>query len=97
MTASKRRKRKRGGFVLAQLRLPGPPAKRRGSAVLGAVRRPSWKVVGLAGVAGVAATGVIVARNRRAQAPLEPDELRERLRGRLAEVDTRPDGSGQPA
>jgi hypothetical protein len=95
MTASKRRRRRRGGSVLAQLRLPGPPAKRRRSAVLGVVRRPSWKVVGLAGVAGVAATGVVVARNRRAQAPLEPDELRERLRGRLAEVDTRPDRSGQ--
>lgn len=87
-TASKHRKRKRGGSVLAQLRLPSPPAKRRSSGVLGAVKRPSWKVVGLAGVAGVAATGVVVARNRRAQAPLEPDELRERLRGRLAEVDT---------
>ncbi len=87
MTASKRRKRKRGRCVLAQLKLPGPTAKRRRSAVLGAVKRPSWKVIGLAGVAGVAATGVVVARNRRAQAPLEPDELRERLRRRLAEVD----------
>jgi len=87
MTASKRRKRSCGASVLAQLRPPGTPAKRRGAAVLGAVKRPSWKVIGLAGVAGVAATGVVVARNRRAQAPLEPDQLRERLRGRLAEVD----------
>jgi hypothetical protein len=94
ITASKRRKRKRGGSKLAQLRLPSPPAKRRSSRVPGAVKRPSWKVVGLAGVAGVAATGVVIARNRRAQAPLEPDELRERLRGRLAEVDNRSPGGG---
>lgn len=48
--------------------------------------RPSWKLLGLAGVAGVAATGVVVARRRRAHVELEPDELRERLRARLAEV-----------
>ena len=46
--------------------------------------RPSWKLLGLAGVAGVAATGVVVARNRRAQRDVEPDELRERLHERLA-------------
>jgi len=48
--------------------------------------RPPWKLLGLAGVAGVAATGVVVARNRRAHVDLEPDELRERLRARLAAV-----------
>jgi hypothetical protein len=46
--------------------------------------RIPWKVVGLAGLAGVAATGVVVARNRRAQRDYEPDELRERLHERLA-------------
>lgn len=46
--------------------------------------KPSWKLVGLAGVAGVAATGVVVARNRRAHSDLAPDELRERLHERLA-------------
>jgi hypothetical protein len=45
-----------------------------------------WKLVGLAGLAGVAATGAVVARNRRAQRQYDPEELRERLRGRLAEV-----------
>ncbi|MEA2191160.1 MAG: hypothetical protein QOI73_1281 [Solirubrobacteraceae bacterium] len=50
------------------------------------VKRPSWKLVGLAGIAGVAATGVVVARNRRAQQELAPDELRERLHERLAAV-----------
>lgn len=48
--------------------------------------RIPWKVVGMAGVAGVAATGVVVARKRRAHVEYEPDELRERLRARLAEV-----------
>ena len=48
--------------------------------------RPPWKLLGLAGVAGVAATGVAVARKRRAHVELEPDELRERLRARLAAV-----------
>jgi hypothetical protein len=45
--------------------------------------RVPWKVLGLAGVAGVAATGVVVARKRRAHAEYDPDELRERLHGRL--------------
>jgi hypothetical protein len=57
--------------------------------------RIPWKAVGLAGVAGVAATGVIVARRRRAHRDLDPDELRERLHRRLAEID--PDGRGAPA
>lgn len=55
--------------------------------------RIPWKLVGLAGVAGVAATGVAVARKRRAQEDLTPEELRERLRRRLAEV---PAGDAQP-
>ena len=48
--------------------------------------RVPWKVIGLAGVAGVAATGVVVARKRRAHQDYEPDELRERLHSRLSEV-----------
>ena len=54
-----------------------------------------WKLLGLAGIAGVAATGVVIARRRRAQADLDPDELRERLRARLAEV--RQDGHAPDA
>ena len=42
--------------------------------------------MGLAGLAGVAATGVVVARRRRAQRDYDPQELRERLHSRLAEV-----------
>jgi hypothetical protein len=48
--------------------------------------RPSWKLIGLAGLAGVAATGVVVARKRRAQREYDPDELRDRLHRRLAEA-----------
>jgi hypothetical protein len=48
--------------------------------------RVPWKVLGLAGVAGVAATGVVIARRRRPQRAYDPDELRERLHRRLQEV-----------
>jgi hypothetical protein len=50
--------------------------------------RIPWKIVGLAGLAGVAATGVVVARRRRTERTYTPDELRARLRQRLAEVST---------
>jgi hypothetical protein len=62
--------------------------------------RMRWKVVGLAGLAGVAATGVGVARKRRGQRDYQPDELRERLHRRLAEVspdDRPPAGPAGPA
>lgn len=45
-----------------------------------------WKLLGLAGAAGVAATGAVVARNRRPQSDYTPDELRDRLRERLQQV-----------
>ena len=50
------------------------------------MRRPPWKLIGLAGLAGVAATGAVVARKRRAHAAYDPDELRDRLHRRLAEA-----------
>jgi len=59
--------------------------------------RIPWKLVGLAGVAGVAATGVVIARRRRAQREYDPAELRERLHRRLAEVQARADASSPPA
>jgi hypothetical protein len=49
--------------------------------------RPSWKLIGMAGLAGVAATGVVVARRKRAQREYDPDELRDRLHRRLAEAE----------
>ena len=54
--------------------------------------RIPWKLIGLAGLAGVAATGVVVARRRRAHRAYDPDELRERLHRRLAEVSRNGDG-----
>ncbi len=44
-----------------------------------------WKWLGLAGVAGVAATGAIIARDQRQRAQLTPDEVRDRLHERLGE------------
>ena len=52
--------------------------------------RVPWKLIGVAGLAGVAATGVVVARKRRAQQDYDPDELRDRLHRRLAEIDSDP-------
>jgi hypothetical protein len=45
-----------------------------------------WKVVGLAGLAGVAATGVVVARAERQRRAYTPDEIRSRLHERAAEI-----------
>jgi hypothetical protein len=47
-----------------------------------------WKVVGLAGLAGVAATGVVLARAERRRRAYTPEEIRERLHQRVAEADT---------
>ena len=46
-----------------------------------------WKVLGVAGLAGVAATGVIIARDQRRRADLTPDEVRARLHERLEQQD----------
>jgi hypothetical protein len=46
----------------------------------------TWKLLGVAGLAGVTATGVVVARRRRAHQDYDPDELRAKLHARLAEV-----------
>ena len=43
-----------------------------------------WKVLGLAGLAGVAASGAIIARDQRQRAQLSPEEVRDRLHERLA-------------
>ncbi|GAA4698409.1 hypothetical protein [Nocardioides conyzicola] len=42
-----------------------------------------WKVLGLAGLAGVAASGAIIARDQRQRAQLSPEQVRDRLHERL--------------
>jgi len=51
------------------------------------MRRSSWwKLLGLAGVIGVAATGVVIARSERRRRAYTPQEIRTRLRARHAEA-----------
>jgi hypothetical protein len=54
-----------------------------------------WKLLGLAAAGGVAATGAVVARKTRIQSDYEPDEIRDKLRSRLAETGN--DGHGEGA
>jgi hypothetical protein len=49
-----------------------------------------WKIVGLAGLAGIAASGAVVARAERRRRAYTPEEIRERLHARLAESATAP-------
>jgi hypothetical protein len=51
--------------------------------------RIPWKLIGVAGLAGVAATGVVVTRRRRQHRAYTAEELRERLHRRLAEATER--------
>ncbi|MFC5824255.1 hypothetical protein [Nonomuraea insulae] len=44
-----------------------------------------WKMLGLAGIMGVAATGVVIARAERRRRAYTPDEIRARLRERAVE------------
>jgi hypothetical protein len=50
-----------------------------------------WRVLGVAGLAGVAATGAILARDQRRRAQLTPEQVRAQLHERLASTS---DGSG---
>jgi hypothetical protein len=45
-----------------------------------------WKVLGLAGLVGVAASGAAVARAERRRRAYTPDEIRDKLHARLAEA-----------
>jgi hypothetical protein len=56
--------------------------------------RTRWKLLGLAGVAGVAATGAVVAQKHREQVEYTPEELREKLHERLGQS---PNGAGPAA
>ena len=46
-----------------------------------------WKVLGLAGLVGVAASGAVVARAERRRRAYTPDEVRDKLHARLAEAE----------
>ena len=48
-------------------------------------------MLGVAGLAGVAATGVVVARSERRRRSYTPDEVRSRLHDRLARIETPPE------
>jgi hypothetical protein len=50
-----------------------------------------WRVLGVAGLAGVAATGAIIARDQRKRAQLTPEQVRDRLRQRLDEIPEPPE------
>ncbi|MEE6256922.1 hypothetical protein [Plantactinospora sonchi] len=49
-----------------------------------------WKVIGVAGFVGVAATGVVLARAERRRRAYTPEQIRERLRERHAQALTPP-------
>jgi|SoiMethySBSTD1v2_1073268.scaffolds.fasta_scaffold321900_5 hypothetical protein len=57
----------------------------------------TWKLLGIAGIAGVTATGVVVARRRRQHQEYDADELRAKLHARLAEVPREGAEAGAPA
>ncbi|GAA0931665.1 hypothetical protein GCM10009554_15730 [Kribbella koreensis] len=46
----------------------------------------AWKVVGLAGLVGVAATGVVIARGERKRKSYTPEEVRGRIKTRVKEA-----------
>ncbi|MBR7741722.1 hypothetical protein KC207_00235 [Phycicoccus sp. BSK3Z-2] len=47
-------------------------------------RNRMWKLLGVAGAAGVVATGVLVTRDERTRRAYSPDEVRDRLRDRAS-------------
>ena len=49
-----------------------------------------WKVVGLAGLVGVAASGAVIARAERRRRSYTPEEVRDRLHARAAEATAPP-------
>lgn len=56
-----------------------------------------WKILGVAGLAGVAATGAVIARAERRRRAYTPEEIRERLHARAAEITPAAGGPAEPA
>ena len=54
-----------------------------------------WKALGLAGLAGVAATGAVIARDQRKRSDLTPEEIKDRLHQRLRSEDVIRPGSNE--
>jgi hypothetical protein len=54
-----------------------------------------WKVVGLAGLVGVAASGAVIARAERRRRAYTPEEIRDRLHARLAAAEQDPAAPGR--
>ncbi len=50
-----------------------------------------WKALGLAGLAGVAATGAVIARDQRKRSDLTPEQIKDRLHERLGSPETSED------
>jgi hypothetical protein len=50
-----------------------------------------WKLLGVAGLAGVAAGGVVLARNERQRRAYSPDDVRTRLHERAAALAEAPE------
>jgi hypothetical protein len=50
-----------------------------------------WKLLGVAGLAGVAATGAVLVRNERQRRAYTPDDVRERLHERAAALVEQPE------
>lgn len=53
-----------------------------------------WKILGLAGIAGVAGTGVLIARAERTRRAYTPEEIRSRLHTRAAEAERHQEHTG---
>jgi hypothetical protein len=49
-----------------------------------------WRVLGVAGLAGVAATGAVLVRDQRRRAQLTPEQVRAQLHERLASTHDHP-------
>ncbi|MEP7091394.1 MAG: hypothetical protein ABI776_14945 [Nocardioidaceae bacterium] len=56
-----------------------------------------WKALGVAGLAGVAATGAIIARDRRQRAQLTPEQIRRRLHERVDRDGSQPGSTDSSA
>ncbi|CAN5325706.1 hypothetical protein BH11ACT1_BH11ACT1_22430 [soil metagenome] len=50
-----------------------------------------WKVLGVAAFAGVAAGGVLIAKDERRRRAYTPEEIRDRLHARVAQADAATD------